>query len=222
MSTWPGSPRRRRRTLHTGYCPASGGSAYSGSVPIRHGLLALLARGPRYGYQLRSEFESSTGVTWPLNIGQVYSTLSRLARDGLADRIGADGEGRFVYRIRPEGADEVRSWFATPVERTDRPRDELAIKLAMAVTTPGVDAREVVRTQRAATLRTLQDLGRLRDEAVRAAPAGDGGERGGAGGGGGHVTAWRLVIDSMIFQAEAELRWLDHCEAGLPPAGGAH
>jgi DNA-binding PadR family transcriptional regulator len=179
------------------------------TVPIRHGLLALLARGPRYGYQLRSEFESSTGISWPLNIGQVYSTLSRLERDGLADRMGADGEGRYVYQIRPEGADEMRTWFATPVERSDRPRDELAIKLAMAVTTPGVDAREVVQTQRTATLRTLQDLGRLREEAAARLPGGEDAAC---------ATAWRLVLDSMIFQAEAEIRWLDHCEASLPAA----
>jgi DNA-binding PadR family transcriptional regulator len=200
-------------------------------VPIRHGLLALLARGPRYGYQLRSEFESSTGITWPLNIGQVYSTLSRLERDGLADRVGADGEGRFVYRIRPEGADEMRSWFATPVERTDRPRDELAIKLAMAVTTPGVDAREVVQTQRAATLRTLQDLSRLRAAAVGDAVDGEAFDEGAfhaeafGGEGGeadeGRVTAWRLILDSMIFQAEAEVRWLDHCEVSLSRMGDA-
>jgi DNA-binding PadR family transcriptional regulator len=187
------------------------------TVPIRHGLLALLARGPRYGYQLRSEFESSTGITWPLNIGQVYSTLSRLERDGLADRMGADGEGRYVYRIRPEGADAMRSWFATPVERTDRPRDELAIKLAMAVTTPGVDPREVVQTQRTATLRTLQDLGRLREEAAARPPGGDG-----QGDDAASATAWRLVLDSMIFQTEAEIRWLDHCEASLPRRRDEH
>ncbi|GAA4291170.1 hypothetical protein GCM10023178_64170 [Actinomadura luteofluorescens] len=67
-------------------------------MSIRHGLLALLSQGPRYGYQLRAEFESSTGATWPLNIGQVYSTLSRLERDELVTRVGADDEGRFVYR----------------------------------------------------------------------------------------------------------------------------
>jgi DNA-binding PadR family transcriptional regulator len=183
------------------------------TVSIRHGLLALLARGPRYGYQLRTEFESSTGVSWPLNIGQVYSTLSRLERDGFADRVGTDDEGRCVYRIRPEGADEMRAWFATPVERTDRPRDELAIKLAMAVTTPGVDVRDVVQTQRAATLRTLRDLGRLKaDAAARPAEGGDGGDA---------ATAWRLVLESMIFQAEAEIRWLDHCEESLSRTGTA-
>ena len=179
-------------------------------MSIRHGLLALLARGPRYGYQMRTEFESSTGVTWPLNIGQVYSTLSRLERDGLADRVGADAEGRCVYQIRPAGADEVRSWFVTPIERTDRPRDELAIKLAMAVTTPGVDVREVIQAQRAATLRTLQNLGRLKDDAAARRPdAADDDDRADSG------TAWPLVLESMILQAEAEVRWLDHCEASL-------
>jgi hypothetical protein len=97
----------------------------------------------------------------------------------------------------------MRSWFVTPVERTDRPRDELAIKLAMAVTTPGVDARAVVQTQRAATLRTLRDLARLREEAADPSA-------------GACATAWRLVLDSMIFQAEAEVRWLDHSAASLP------
>ncbi|MEV0668044.1 PadR family transcriptional regulator [Actinomadura luteofluorescens] len=169
-------------------------------MSIRHGLLALLSQGPRYGYQLRAEFESSTGATWPLNIGQVYSTLSRLERDDLVTRVGADDEGRFVYRITPAGEEDVRRWFATPIARSDRPRDELAIKLAMAVTTPGVDAAHVVQTQRTATLRTLQDLTRLKADAP-AVPA-DQGDR-----------AWRLVLESMIFQAEAEVRWLDHCEA---------
>ncbi|MBC6459957.1 PadR family transcriptional regulator [Actinomadura sp. HBU206391] len=169
-------------------------------MSIRHGLLALLAQGPRYGYQLRTEFESSTGSTWPLNIGQVYSTLSRLERDGLVVRVGADDEGRFVYRISPEGAEEVRRWFSTPIVRADRPRDELAIKLAMAVTSPGVDVADVVQSQRTATLRTLQDLTRLKADGPAIPP--EPGER-----------AWRLVLESMIFQAEAEVRWLEHCEA---------
>ncbi|QFG25280.1 PadR family transcriptional regulator [Actinomadura sp. WMMB 499] len=177
-------------------------------MSIRHGLLALLSQGPRYGYQLRTEFESSTGATWPLNIGQVYSTLSRLERDDLVTRVGADDEGRFVYRITPGGEDEVRRWFATPVARADRPRDELAIKLAMAVTTPGVDVARVVQAQRTATLRGLQDLTRLKAEPSAEPP-------------GQSDHAWRLVLESMIFQAEAEMRWLDHCESyvarAVPP-----
>src|SRR6202035_1897814 len=94
--------------------------AYWVFMPIRHGLLALLSQGPRYGYQLRAEFEASTAATWPLNIGQVYSTLARLERDGLTVRVGADTEGRFVHRITPDGLDELSSWFRTPMARSDR------------------------------------------------------------------------------------------------------
>ena len=176
-------------------------------MPIRHGLLALLERGPMYGYQLRAEFEASTGATWPLNIGQVYTTLSRLERDGLVepDEGAGDGDtrspgagGKATYRITSEGRAELARWFGTPLERQGRPRDELAIKLAMALTTPGVDVRDVVQRQRTATLRTLRELTRLKAAADASADA-----------------AWLLVNESLIFQAEAEARWLDHCEAQL-------
>ena len=72
-------------------------------MSIRHGLLALLGRGPRYGYQLRVEFEASTGATWPLNIGQVYTTLARMERDGLVTPDGEDDQGRAVYSITGVG-----------------------------------------------------------------------------------------------------------------------
>ncbi|MBO3746344.1 PadR family transcriptional regulator [Streptosporangiaceae bacterium NEAU-GS5] len=162
-------------------------------MSVRHGLLALLGRGPRHGYQLRSEFEASTGATWPLNIGQVYTTLSRMERDGLVRQEGQDEQGRVGYAITEKGRYELDRWFASPVAQADRPRDELVIKIAMAVTA-GADVTGVVQTQRSATMRTLQELTR----AKRGLP-----------------NAQRLVLDSMIFQAEAEQRWLDHCEAVL-------
>ncbi len=173
-------------------------------MPIRHGLLALLERGPMHGYALRVEFEAATGATWPLNVGQVYTTLSRLERDGLVEphaADGSDGEGKVTYRITDAGREELARWFQTPLERQGRPRDELAIKLAMALTTPGVDVRAVVQRQRTATLRTLRELTRLKAGADARAEA-----------------AWLLVNESMIFQAEAEARWLDHCEAQLTQA----
>jgi DNA-binding PadR family transcriptional regulator len=167
-------------------------------MSVKHGLLALLERGPMYGYQLRVAFEESTGGTWPLNIGQVYTTLSRLERDGLVRPLPENDGGQRPYKITDTGRDELTIWFATPVSRSDRPRDELAIKLALALTTPGIDVRAVVQTQRSATMRTLQEYTRLKarsDEKVD--------------------LSWRLVLDSMLFQAEAEVRWLDHCEASL-------
>jgi DNA-binding PadR family transcriptional regulator len=164
-------------------------------MSIRHGLLALLSSGPRYGYQLRVEFEASTGATWPLNIGQVYTTLSRLERDGLVAPGGTDEQGRAVYTITEAGREELERWFSTPVDQTDRPRDELVIKISLAVATQDVDVGQVILAQRMATMRTLQEL-------TRSKRAKDG-------------TAQRLVLDSMIFKAEAEQRWLDHCEAVL-------
>ncbi|MGA5700905.1 PadR family transcriptional regulator [Peterkaempfera bronchialis] len=175
-------------------------------MSIRHGLLALLNQGPRYGYQLRSEFEARTGATWPLNVGQVYTTLGRLERDGLVEPAGEDGEGHVFYAITETGRAEMRSWFGTPVRRDSPPRDELAIKLAMAVTVPGVDVREVVQAQRRHSIQALQDYTRLKARALT-------GES--AGGGDGGDLAWLLVLEQLIFQTEAEVRWLDHCETLL-------
>jgi DNA-binding PadR family transcriptional regulator len=172
-------------------------------MSIRHGLLALLERGPSHGYQLRAEFDAATGDTWPLNVGQVYTTLDRLERDGLVAQDGEpDGDGRIAYRITDTGRREVASWFASPVTRQGAPRDELAIKLALAVTTPGIDVLTVVQTQRTATMTGLQDLTRLK---ARSADPGD-------------DLAWSLVLDSLVFRAEAEIRWLDHCEARVARA----
>ncbi|SDL76051.1 PadR family transcriptional regulator [Nonomuraea jiangxiensis] len=165
-------------------------------MPVRHGLLALLSSGPRHGYQLKIEFEASIGATWPLNIGQVYTTLSRLERDGLVKPGESDEQGRVVYTITAAGQEEMARWFGTPVAQSDRPRDELVIKLAMAVAAGKVDVAEVIHRQRTATMRTLQQLTRAKRAATEGA-------------------ARRLVLDSMIFQAEAEQRWLDHCEAVL-------
>ena len=117
-----------------------------------------------YGYQLRTEFDRATGSTWPLNVGQVYSTLSRLERDGLVEGQGDDGEGRTRYAITAAGSAELRGWFDRPVEHANRPRDELAIKLALAVTVPGIDVTQVVQSQRKSTLRRLQELTRLKAE----------------------------------------------------------
>jgi DNA-binding PadR family transcriptional regulator len=167
-------------------------------MSVKYGLLAFLERGPMYGYQLRAAFEQAVGGTWPLNIGQVYTTLSRLERDDLVRPLPENDAGQRPYEITDTGRVELATWFATPVGRNDRPRDELAVKLSLALTTPGIDVRSVVQTQRTATMRTLQEFTRLK---ARGGEPGD--------------LAWLLVLDAMIFQAEAEVRWLDHCEASL-------
>jgi len=179
-------------------------------MSIRHGLLALLVQGDAYGNQLRVAFEDRTGGTWPLNIGQVFQTLDRLARDGLVevvDPAGADvpPQARRRYTLTPAGRDEVARWFVEPVTRIPAPRDELSIKLALGLGLPGIDAEAVLDAQRAATMRTLQGLTAMRRQQVPGHPA---------------VVAvpWVLVLDRLIFDAEAELRWLDHCQSMLTAA----
>ncbi|MEV4425851.1 PadR family transcriptional regulator [Streptomyces sp. NPDC049602] len=176
-------------------------------MSIRHGLLALLERGPRYGSQLRTEFESRTGSTWPLNVGQVYTTLNRLERDGMVAQGGEDTAGHTLYAITDSGRAELRTWFEKPVDRTSPARDELAIKLAMAVGAPGVDIRAVIQSQRRHTVKAMQDYTRLKAQALLAVEGGGARER--------DDVAWLLVLEQLIFQTEAEARWLDHCESRL-------
>ncbi len=176
-------------------------------MSVKHSLLALLVEGPRYGAALRTEFEERTGGTWPLNVGQVYTTLGRLERDGLVirdDTAPQDGEDTATirYAVTPAGRAEVARWWAEPVDRASTPRQELAIKLALAVTVEGVDVPRLVQVQRRATMQHLQELTRLK--------------RAGTG-----ELAWSLVLENLIFTAEAELRWLDHVEASVTRAAGA-
>lgn len=172
-------------------------------MSIRHGLLALLEPGPRYGSQLRTEFESRTGATWPLNVGQVYTTLGRLERDGMVVQDGEDEAGHALYMITDTGREELRNWFRSPVDRRSPPRDELAIKLAMAVGAPGIDIRDVIQSQRHHTVQAMQDYTRLKAQATEVSPDNR------------DEVAWLLVLEQLIFQTEAEARWLDHCEARL-------
>ena len=173
-------------------------------MSVRQSILAILDQGSSYGYRLRAEFERRTGSTWPINVGQIYNTLERLERDGLIVKGDTDTDGHVFYSITVAGHAEVISWLRSPVPRPATTRDELAIKLAVAVTLPGVDIAEIVRVQRMSTMTTLQQL-------TRAKNSGDDPEST-------DELAWLLVIDSLIFQAEAEIRWLDHSSARLARA----
>jgi DNA-binding PadR family transcriptional regulator len=166
-------------------------------MSVRHSLLAILDSGPRHGYGLKSEFDAATGNVWPLNVGQVYSTLSRLERDGLvlADE---DGDRQKIYQISDDGRRELQRWYETPVEREVVPRQELAIKLVFAMRSGPDRVREVVQQQRKATMGSLQEFTRLK---ATAEEDGD--------------LAWLMMLDALIFQADAEGRWLDLCEARL-------
>lgn len=173
-------------------------------MSIKYGLLALLRNRPGYGYQLRVDFESATGSTWPVNVGQIYTTLARLERDELVAKTGADAEGHVLYEITELGRSEIDEWFLSPAVAPTRPRDEVVVKLALAVTVPGVDVAEIMLTQRRHTHSRLQELARQQELAkLKRGPGPQ------------HLLALSLVLEAQILQAEAEIRWLDHVEASV-------
>lgn len=177
-------------------------------MSVRQSLLAILNQGPCYGYQLRNEFDRRTGSTWPVNVGQIYNTLDRLERDNLIRKAGPGAEQQNTYfEITDAGRREVDNWLGSPVPRMAATRDELAIKLAIAVTLPGVDIANVIQVQRTATLEALQELTRTKNATNNPESS--------------EELAWLLVVDSMIFAAEAEVRWLDHSETRLARAVAA-
>jgi DNA-binding PadR family transcriptional regulator len=134
------------------------------SVP--HALLALLSEGPKYGLQLRQEFEARTGEVWPLNVGQVYTTLQRLERDGLVESSDAGRDGpQKGFRITLHGEQELAGWLRTPPDLSSPPRDELVIKILVALRVPGTDVHEVIQVHRRYVVELMQQWTRIKDDA---------------------------------------------------------
>lgn len=167
-------------------------------MSIRHALLALLSEGPKYGLQLRQEFESRTGEVWPLNVGQVYTTLQRLERDGLVESEDAAGAGpQNVFTITSNGSDELDKWLRMPPDVVPPPRDELVIKVLVAMRVPGVDLPELLQAHRRHLVQVMQEYTRLKSEITE-----------------GEVEV-SLVVDAELFRIEAIVRWLDTTDARL-------
>jgi DNA-binding PadR family transcriptional regulator len=195
-------------------------------MAVREGLLALLDEGKRYGYQLKTEFEHVTGGVWPLNVGQVYTTLDRLERDGLV--AVAEEHGQKSYEITAAGREELGAWWdAVPLEDPP-PRDELMLKVLMAIEHGPEHALAVLTRQRTALLALLQL--RRRESRARTTTAGHRPDPGrtesesDAGPNRRDSLASLLVADALVVRAEADLRWLDLCESRLvaaatPPSG---
>ena len=161
-------------------------------VSVRHALLGLLSGGPKYGMQLRQEFEAGTGGVWELNVGQVYSTLQRLDRDGLvASDPGLEDGPQQMFRITDDGLGELQGWLRTPPDASAPPRDELVIKLLVALRVEGTSVAEVVQVHRRQMVELMQQYTRLREELTP-----------------GEV-ALAIVVDAELFRLDGLIRWLD-------------
>ena len=174
-------------------------------MSVRHALLALLSEGPTYGLQLRQEFEARTGEAWPLNVGQVYTTLQRLERDGCVEAVDLGDGTQKAYAITGEGRHELDRWLTTPPDGAP-PRDELVIKVLIALRLPGVDLPGLLQAHRNHLLTTMRTFTRAKEDAVDNLPL-------------------LLVADAELYRLDAAVRWLDTAEARLrqlpPPPGAA-
>jgi DNA-binding PadR family transcriptional regulator len=168
-------------------------------LTIRHALLALLSEGPKYGFQLAQEFAAGTGEMWPLNTGQVYSTLQRLERDDLieSESGGADDGPQKGFRITEAGRQELDDWLHTPPDTSSPPRDELVIKVLVALRVPGVDVVELGQLHRRHVIEAMQEYTRLKEDADE------------------RDIGLLLVADAELYRLEAVVRWLDAAEARI-------
>jgi DNA-binding PadR family transcriptional regulator len=167
-------------------------------MSVRAALLALLSEGPKYGLQLRQEFEERTGEVWPLNVGQVYTTLQRLERDGLIESDGDDEAGpQKSFRITADGAAELHTWLRTPPDLSSPPRDELVIKVLVAIRVPGVEVGDVIQTHRRHVVELMQEWTRVKRSA------------------GPDEVSLPLVVDAELFRLDSVIRWLDAADARL-------
>lgn len=167
---------------------------------MRLPLLALLARGPAHGYELKQDLEKLLGSAYPQpNVGQIYVTLGRLEKAGLI--AGEDVEqtsrpNKRIYQLTEAGQEAVLAWFE---DTTDEPRvrDEFFMKLALATPSGMADRIALINKQRRRYLNTMRDLSKLstaEDVDNRIA---------------------QLLIEGAMLHLQADLDWLERCQEEL-------
>ncbi|WP_423509569.1 PadR family transcriptional regulator [Streptomyces xinghaiensis] len=167
---------------------------------MRLPLLALLAKGPAHGYELKQALEKLLGAAYPQpNIGQIYVTLGRLEKAGLIE--GEDvaqtaRPNKRIYRLTPAGREAVAAWFDEPTAEP-RMRDEFFMKLALAPDSGAADQIALINKQRRHYLNTMRDLSKL-------AAAEDRDNR-----------VAQLLIEGAMLHLQADLDWLERCQEEL-------
>jgi DNA-binding PadR family transcriptional regulator len=169
-------------------------------MSVRHALLALLSEGPKYGLQLRQEFEARTGEVWPLNVGQVYTTLQRLERDEMVSSDDATDGPQRNFQITAAGQAELSHWLRTPPDFSAPPRDELVVKVLVALQVPGIDVRELIQVHRRYLVQLMQQWTRFKEDESRL------------------DLSFALVVDAELFRLDSVIRWLDTADGRIKRA----
>jgi DNA-binding PadR family transcriptional regulator len=162
-------------------------------VSLKFGVLGLLAEEPLHGYEVKNRFEAMLGGTWEVNIGQVYTTLQRLERDGLVRPVGARGDrGKLQYELSASGRKALADWLAQPESGPQELREDIYVKLLLAARVANGDLGPLLSRQKRAYLQRLRDLNRLEERARRD----------------GRIDLARLVRGALLH-TEADIKWID-------------
>jgi len=176
-------------------------------MSVKYGVLALLNRRSMHGYELGHELQDELGPGWAVNYGQIYTTLERLARDGLVVQsetvATSDAPNRKLYTVTPAGRTELRQWFLTAEDGAEPGREELYAKIMLALT-GDVDFQDVIQAQRKGQLRRIGQLTELKEQLDPELELGT-----------------VLQLDMFILKTEAVLRWLDTSEAKIKRSAAA-
>lgn len=164
-------------------------------MSLRFGILGLLADRPLHGYDVKQRFESLLGGSWEVNVGQVYTTLQRLERDGLVEPAGERGDRRrLAYRLTDAGRAALEGWLRQPESEPQLLRDAIYVKLLLTTRLANGDLDQLLTGQRRVYLQRLRDLAGLEEDARR---------------GGRHDLV--LLYRGAILHTEADLKWVDAC-----------
>jgi len=167
---------------------------------VRLPLLALLAKEPAHGYELKSRLEQVFGEAYPSpNIGQIYLTLQRLERAGLVrsqDVVQAARPNKRVYELTPAGREMVDAWLEAPSDGP-RVRDDFFMKLALGPLAGDVDRLGLINRQRRYYLAQVRELATFAAEDADANPIA------------------RLLAEGAMLHVQADLDWLERCQQEL-------
>lgn len=166
-------------------------------MSVKHAILGLLYMKPRHGYEIKTEFEQMVRKLWPLNTGQIYTTLERLVRDKFVEPLDGEDRDRKQYAITEQGKGELLDWLRQPVERSLF-KDEFYFKLLCAKRIDFPDLRAIINGQKAIAMQTILEMTRIKASLVGAGEA-----------------AMLLLLEGSLLHLEADLQWLELAERVL-------
>src|ERR1700730_6474520 len=174
-------------------------------MSLKYGVMGLLAEESLHGYEVKNRFEEMLGGTWEVNIGQIYTTLQRLERDGLVRPAGPRGDrGKQLYELSPEGQKALKQWLAQPDSGPPPLQEYISVKLLLSKRTANGDLGGILARQKRTYLQRLRDLNGLEERARRD----------------GRIDLARLARGALLHTG-AELKWMDELSSERFGAGGA-